>query len=242
MAKVGKQAPQKRHSTFSKRSTIKKKQPALVVATKSGDRNAVQWKALDYQAAWLTDAFRSALESLPQLEHNSIPEDSLVHLSEQRDRGAVNLSWHAKNMFGTSWKDALFKGENSSNNQKGSPSLLILCSSATRCVELLKGLKDLSKECKPAKLFAKHIKVEEQVKALEGYVNIAAGTPNRVKKLMDVGAFGLGRLSVVVLDMHEDAKGMTLFTVPQVKTDFWELYRDHFQHQVLNRKLRICLY
>lgn len=33
---------------------------------------------------------------------------------------------------------------------------------------------------------------------------------------MDVGALGLGRLQLVLLDMHSDAKGLTLLSVPQV--------------------------
>lgn len=34
---------------------------------------------------------------------------------------------------------------------------------------------------------------------------------------MDIGALGVGRLQLVILDMHCDAKGLTLLSVPQVK-------------------------
>jgi len=36
-----------------------------------------------------------------------------------------------------------------------------------------------TKECRPVKLFAKHLKVEEQVAMLNARVNIACGTPSR---------------------------------------------------------------
>ncbi|KAG5552303.1 hypothetical protein RHGRI_010397 [Rhododendron griersonianum] len=39
----------------------------------------------------------------------------------------------------------------------------------------------------------------------------------RIKKLIDVEALGLSRLAVIVLDMHTDVKGYSLFTLPQVR-------------------------
>lgn len=208
-------------------------------------RSGVQWETPNYQARWLTGVFDSALgSSLSELEHSPpLPEDSFVQLQPERERDSKNLCAHVKKMFGDPWVDAFCTGEGSaSNKEKGSPALLILCSSAARCVELLKGLRSLTKACKPAKLFAKHIKVEEQVKALENYVNIAVGTPNRVKKLIDIGALGLGSLSIVLLDMCEDAKGLTLFTIPQVKADCLELYKSHFYQQASSGKIKFCFY
>ncbi|KAF9610756.1 hypothetical protein IFM89_024612 [Coptis chinensis] len=40
------------------------------------------------------------------------------------------------------------------------------------------------------------------VSMLKSRVNIASGTPSRIKKLIDVDALGLSRLSVIVMDMH----------------------------------------
>eukprot|EP00249_Psilotum_nudum_P007349 c20494_g1_i3 orf=460-1212(-) len=204
----------------------------------------LQWRASEEdEAQWFTHTFHSACASvLSPLERDPIPVDSVVKLSPERSRSCESLGWHIKRMFGESWQDVLCKGEDGNNKEKGSPALLILCSSAMRCVELLKALRNLTKECRAAKLFAKHIKVDEQVSTLEGYVNIAAGTPNRVKKLLDLGALGLGRLSVLFVDMNKDAKGLTLLTVPQVKMEFWELYREHFHQLVLDKRLQLCLY
>jgi hypothetical protein len=42
-------------------------------------------------------------------------------------------------------------------------------------------------KCRVAKLFAKHMKTEEQAKQLAGnYLPIAVGTPARVKKLLEL--------------------------------------------------------
>lgn len=40
---------------------------------------------------------------------------------------------------------------------------------------------------------------------------------SRIKKLIDIDALGLSRLAVIVLDMHTDAKGYSLLTLPQVR-------------------------
>ncbi len=62
-------------------------------------------------------------------------------------------------------------------------------------------------ECRVAKLFAKHFKVEEQQRLLEAsVVGIASGTPNRLSKLADLDALKLDRLRLLVLDVHIDAK------------------------------------
>jgi superfamily II DNA/RNA helicase len=52
-----------------------------------------------------------------------------------------------------------------------------------------------------AKLFAKHLKVDEQAAILEGDVRIGVGTPNRVLKLFDVGAVSSSNLHHVIIDM-----------------------------------------
>ena len=39
----------------------------------------------------------------------------------------------------------------------------------------------------------------------------------RIKKLIDIEALGLSRLSVILLDIHTDVKGYSLLTLPQVR-------------------------
>ncbi|KAG5552293.1 hypothetical protein RHGRI_010394 [Rhododendron griersonianum] len=90
--------------------------------------------------------------------------------------------------------------------------------------------------------FSKHMKVEEQVAVLKNRVNIGCGTPSRIQKLIDVEALGLSRLAVIVLDRHTDVKGYSLFTLPQVRDEFWDLYKCYFHPRLLQVDLRICLY
>jgi len=99
-----------------------------------------------------------------------------------------------------------------------------------------------TKECRPVKLFAKHLKVEEQVAMLNARVNIACGTPSRIKKLIDIEALSLSRLKLVVLDMQKDAKSFNLFTLPQVSNEFWDLYKGYLDPKVREGNMRICFY
>ncbi|KAF9597615.1 hypothetical protein IFM89_020094 [Coptis chinensis] len=64
----------------------------------------------------------------------------------------------------------------------------------------------------------------------------------RIKKLIDMDALGLSRLSVIVMDMHTDAKGYLLLTLPQVSDEFWDLYKSYFHHLMVQGDLCICLY
>ncbi|CAK9185786.1 unnamed protein product, partial [Ilex paraguariensis] len=54
-----------------------------------------------------------------------------------------------------------------------------------------------------------------------------------IKKLIDVEALGLSRLAVIVLDMHADVKGYSLFTLPQIRDEFWDLYKSYFHPRLL---------
>lgn len=52
-------------------------------------------------------------------------------------------------------------------------------------------------KCKIAKLFAKHFKVQEQIELLsKQYFPVAVGTPNRLSKLVELGALSLSRVKV----------------------------------------------
>ncbi|KAI3795071.1 hypothetical protein L1987_37715 [Smallanthus sonchifolius] len=177
---------------------------------------------------------------LSSLELESFTDACIVKLSESVVQDVSNLSEHMKASFGSSWKEALCKKQQ--NSEPGSPTLLTISLSALRSLELFRSLKPFTKECPAAKLFAKHLKIEEQVSGLKNHVNVACGTPSRIKKLIDMEALGLSRLSVVVLDMHTDVKGYSLFSIPQIRDEFWELYTTHFHQRLLNGSLRICLY
>lgn len=177
------------------------------------------------------------------LELESISDACILKLSESLVQDASTLGEHMKASFGASWKEVLCKKQlPEGKSVPGSPALLTISLSALRSLELLRGLRPLTKECHAAKLFSKHMKVEEQVSLLKDHVNIACGTPSRIKKLIDIEALGLSRLAVVVLDMQTDVKGYSLFTLPQVRDEFWDLYKSYFRERLLQGDLRVCLY
>ncbi|EFJ07629.1 hypothetical protein SELMODRAFT_448377 [Selaginella moellendorffii] len=224
-------------SKITKKSNAPSKAAAAPV-----DRNDIQFKSPRDQSSWFFSTFRAVHSSvLSSLEMGALPDDAMVEIPSNQDHCIENLASVIKGIVGSSWESSLCSGA-LGDLEPGSPIVLIVSSSAVRCVSLLKNLASLTKECKPGKLFAKHLKVEEQVSALKQRVNIAAGTPSRLKKLIDIGALGLSRLSLLVFDMHKDAKGLTLFTVPQVRKELWELYRLHFHNGVVEGRLRLCLY
>ena len=71
-------------------------------------------------------------------------------------------------------------------NPPGSPLVVVICMSAKRCALLLKSL---SKFKLVAKLFAKHMKLKDQIEKLSTQrAAIAIGTPNRLGALAAAGA------------------------------------------------------
>ncbi|XP_010527561.1 PREDICTED: protein CMSS1 [Tarenaya hassleriana] len=180
---------------------------------------------------------------ISSLELETIKDKSIVELSQDFVQDVSNLGKHIKTAFGSSWKEVLCEGMPVEGKiDPGNPSVLIIGLSALRSLELLRGVSSLTKQCSAVKLFSKHLKVEEQVSLLKNRVNIGSGTPSRIKKLIDIEALGLSRLEMVVLDLQTDLKGFSLFSLPQVRNEFWDLYKNYFHQRVLQGALRICLY
>ena len=99
-----------------------------------------------------------------------------------------------------------------------------MCASALRCTEIVKSVSGKIPNCKIAKLFAKHIKTEEQMDLLsKAYYPIAIGTPNRVNKLIEMGALSLRKTKIFLADVTPDVKNATLLTSKDVKEDFFKL-------------------
>ena len=66
----------------------------------------------------------------------------------------------------------------------GAPTILILSPAATGCLPFINSIKTANKKWKIGKLFAKHIKLAEQIKLLEKPLSIGVGTPSRVGQLV----------------------------------------------------------
>ncbi|KAL1919931.1 uncharacterized protein VTP21DRAFT_1863 [Calcarisporiella thermophila] len=195
------------------------------------------------------------LAYLHKIQEKTLPHLSSLELSEQRlpeerllDTARFSsphtLEHYASFIkFGVmSYKKKLFK-KPTGDDAVGRPLVLVLAESAIRCTEIIRALDEFRKTARIAKLFAKHIKVEEQVTLLsKEHLNIAVGTPNRVLKLTeDAGALKLDRLELLVIDAsHKDKKERTVFEVPEIVGDLYK-FLPHFLNQS-NISSRLALY
>ncbi|GJN11928.1 hypothetical protein PR202_ga30166 [Eleusine coracana subsp. coracana] len=168
---------------------------------------------------------RAAKMRLSPLELDSYSEGCLVRLAEEANQDVESFGDHVKGAFGASWKEELCDGNIVEGKiGVGSPALLVICSAALRSLELLSPGYPIT------------------VAMLNARVNIACGTPSRIKKLIDMEALSLSRLKLVVLDMQRDAKSFTLFTLPQVSNEFWDLYKGYLDSKIRGGETRICFY
>lgn len=180
---------------------------------------------------------------LSSLEVESLKDASMRDLGQDTGESTSNLEDYVKLAFGSSWREMLCERQlKEGKSNPGNPVVLVVASSALRSLELLRELRPLTKECPAVKLFSKHMKVEEQLSLLKHHVNIACGTPSRIKKLIDMEALGLSRLELIVLDTYRDVKGYSLLTLPQVRDEFWDLYKRCFHGKLLEGRLRMRLY
>lgn len=112
---------------------------------------------------------------------------------------------------------------------RGSPAMLILTSSAVRAVDLLRHASSFKGDHKSVKLFAKHFKVNEQVKLLnENVVHLAVGTPHRVSALIENGSLKIEELKYLIVDWSwKDVKMRQIYNMPNVKEEFIVLFQKH---------------
>jgi hypothetical protein len=105
----------------------------------------------------------------------------------------------------------------------GAPTVVVICAAAKRAADVINLIsKDI--KCKIGKLFAKHFKVQDQVTALQqGHFPIVVGTPNRLSKLMELGALTLSETRLILVDLEMDAKAFSVLTLPEVCEDFYQL-------------------
>ncbi|XP_058694247.1 protein CMSS1 isoform X2 [Poecile atricapillus] len=112
-----------------------------------------------------------------------------------------------------------------SHKEKKSVVMLVLCSSALRCLELIKSMTAFKGDCRVLKLFAKHIKIQEQINMLEkGVFHIGVGTPGRVKALVEQDALCLNSTKYMILDWNwRDQKLRRMMDIPEIKKETIDL-------------------
>ena len=109
-------------------------------------------------------------------------------------------------------------------------SVLVLCSSAVRCVEVIRALK-ATLRCTVAKLFAKHLKLAAQLEELKALTPaVMVGTAHRAAQLLAAthkGALRASALRLVLVDATPDAKAFTMLTQPEASAALRELLEAH---------------
>ena len=91
-----------------------------------------------------------------------------------------------------------------------------------------------------AKLFAKHLTVQEQTEWLQQTpFGLAVGTPHRLNILCQSGALTLNATRLVLLDAHQDSKGFTVCTMPDTAPHCMEFLKDRFLPALKERPKQI---
>jgi len=146
------------------------------------------------QAAYLWEKMLKHLASRTELEREDLePCDNELATPSPKDFKGERAPGTFPKLLKAVWKTwqtdcALRPPPSASSSPSGrrGPHVLVICGSAIGAVELLKPLGQL--KCRVAKLFAKHLKVKQQQEMLATFSPVAVGTPNRLAKLMDLGA------------------------------------------------------
>eukprot|EP00899_Mesostigma_viride_P028008 jgi/Mesvir1/8392/Mv12637-RA.1 len=232
-----------KHDKKGKLAAKKLKQKEADVSTspsKPGGNNqqpsfsAIVTETMAAQADWLRERyikhFSKTMSSL-ELESFVLTESCMLPLTgapaNQRCQQVAQLTRKAAAKSGAA------KGKGKGPPLPGgAPFLIILCSSAVRCTDVIRDIRAASQGCSVSKCFAKHFKLEEQVEMLKEPTDIAVGTPHRIGKLLDVGALSTERLRFVGLDMWLNPKQWSQFDIPEIRVDFWEMFRKHLLDKV----------
>ncbi|KAI8578804.1 hypothetical protein K450DRAFT_245602 [Umbelopsis ramanniana AG] len=123
------------------------------------------------------------------------------------------------------------------------PAIIIITHSAIRATDLVRGLKEFDKAAKIAKLFAKHLKVEDQARFLaESRLHFAVGTPHRVKELIELGHLKLDRLELLVVDTEKNAKRLDIFENDAVNGPLFDLFGTHITPRMKEGKTKLGIF
>jgi len=195
----------------------------------------------DVQAAFLWTSFSHALnmkgENIDEVEKFTSSQFATANLIETKN------SKYEKSLA-TFLKGGVIKSMKRLKKwrEKNSPMVLVICVSARRAVALLKEISSLN--VRAAKLFAKHMSVEDQVAMLSNNTyGIGIGTPNRLLKLFETGsddksegALSLAETELIIIDSQEDNKRFTVCTMNDTAPDLMTLIHDAVLPQMRKRK------
>lgn len=180
----------------------------------------------------------------------SMPDDSSVRRSlsssdffnpYQRDANKKPCPFVRAIAAGLPSYKAVLEESSALDDNHGSPLVLVVSSGARRAADVINGMSKLL-QCKIAKLFAKHFKIQEQIDVLsrQNYP-VAVGTPNRLSKLCEFGALKLHCVKIVLIDLFHDKKNFTVLSMPDVKTDLHEFLESYILPECSHLQLALVV-
>ena len=241
----------------------REKRKAKIAVKKGMDdvAGASRYGTVAEQCAFFGRVYRKVLSAeLSELEllDHVIPQSAFVVSGAAPDAGTSRslsgLPIRIKNAIGDDWRDVLMGSstiDGAADDRRGAPIVIIVSASAVRANDITKTLSPVfgSSRCPVAKMFAKHLKVSDQMALLkEKDVRVMAGTPARLRKLADDSlnpvprGLILDRLRLLVIDLHRDVKGYDIFSLPELAKDLIEFVRIYLLTRLRNKDLRIMLY
>lgn len=156
-----------------------------------------------------TKRFQPDLSTV-ELEDTYIPEKAILDTTDfAENRVAEQLEPFLERFAAPRRKKTGGRKLSDAPTQKGMPHTLVVAGAGLRAADLTRALKNFrTKEAMVAKLFAKHIKLQEAVDtAKKTRMNIGVGTPQRLMDLLDQGALSITHLERIVIDAsHIDQK------------------------------------
>lgn len=131
------------------------------------------------------------------------------------------------------------------SKKNGAPHTIIVAGAGQRAADVARVVRKLqTKDAEVAKLFAKHIKLQDAVKFLKSKrTGMAVGTPKRLEDLMDEGALQVDRLERIVIDasyIDQKKRGVLEMRETQVPLMLW-LNRKEFKDRYTATKDKIDL-
>lgn len=209
----------------------KKKRKRLKITDKLAKREDSPATSKDFNS-WLDKCGSGKLcavelEDLHLKESFLLCNPNLSHLSEYLNN--VIRDW-------TSLK--------SESKEKNTCSVLLVTSSAKRAVDLNRDAQKFKGKCSSAKLFAKHMKLKDQISFLgKKKIDFAIGTPNRIGAIIGAGALNISKTRYLILDWNwRDVKKRRMIDLPELEKDLFALLKDHFLPLLENSKMKIGLY
>ncbi|KAG9686859.1 hypothetical protein KCU69_g10737, partial [Aureobasidium melanogenum] len=156
-----------------------------------------------------TKRFHTELSDM-ELEDMHLPSHAIVDTTSwDKPRNLENLPAFIEQFKDERRSDKPGKTLSDAVKQKSTPHTIVIAASGIRAADLTRALRKFqTKDSLIAKLFAKHIKLQEAIKMVkESKIGMGVGTPQRLIDLFDDGALSAGRLERIIIDAsHIDSK------------------------------------